>query len=114
MNAKKHGPRPKRLPDEGAAVDEHGRPPKAPSRTGPGSSPPSDPARVERAGKEGTHQKAGAKLPTESGGERATCNGGPNAREPALSGSRSARPDLRPAACEAVASGWRTLHIAAR
>ncbi|MCJ0869744.1 hypothetical protein [Streptomyces sp. AP-93] len=38
------------LPDEGAMVDEHGRPPGVPSRTGTGSSsPPSDPERVERA-----------------------------------------------------------------
>ncbi|MFD3540256.1 hypothetical protein ACFWUQ_12250 [Streptomyces sp. NPDC058662] len=38
------------LPDEGAPVDEHGRPPGAPSRTGTGSAaPPADPERVERA-----------------------------------------------------------------
>ncbi|MCX5409309.1 hypothetical protein OHA37_36325 [Streptomyces sp. NBC_00335] len=44
------GRRPVLLPDEGAMVDEHGRPPGAPSRTGTGSSsPPSDPERVERA-----------------------------------------------------------------
>ncbi|MFD6892238.1 hypothetical protein [Streptomyces sp. NPDC059957] len=42
--------RPELLPDEGAMVDEHGRPPGVPSRTGTGSSsPPSDPERVERA-----------------------------------------------------------------
>lgn len=88
MNAAKHGPRPKLLPDEGATVDGHGRPPKAPSRTGPGSSPPADPARVERAGKEGTHRKAGAKLPADSGGERATCHGGPNGPEARAVGLR--------------------------
>ncbi|MFZ3492808.1 hypothetical protein ACODT5_06125 [Streptomyces sp. 5.8] len=44
------GGRPELLPDEGAMVDEHGRPPGVPSRTGTGSSsPPSDPERVERA-----------------------------------------------------------------
>ncbi|MFF1412983.1 hypothetical protein ACFVX6_24965 [Streptomyces sp. NPDC058289] len=44
------GHRPGLLPDEGAMVDEHGRPPGVPSRTGTGSgSPPSDPERVERA-----------------------------------------------------------------
>ncbi|MFJ6793538.1 hypothetical protein [Streptomyces sp. NPDC091268] len=38
------------VPDEGAMVDEHGRAPGAPSRTGTGSSaPPADRARVERA-----------------------------------------------------------------
>lgn len=71
VNAKKHDPRPKLLPDEGATVDEHGRPPGVPSRTGPGAGPPADPARVERAGKEGTHRKTGAELPADSGGERA-------------------------------------------
>lgn len=44
------GRRPELLPDAGAMVDEHGRPPGAPSRTGTGSaSPPADPDRVERA-----------------------------------------------------------------
>lgn len=44
------GRRPGLLPDQGAMVDEHGRPPGTPSRTGTGSgSPPSDPERVERA-----------------------------------------------------------------
>ncbi|MFD3808691.1 hypothetical protein ACFWSF_14815 [Streptomyces sp. NPDC058611] len=38
------------LPDQGAEVDEHGRAPGAPSRTGTGSSaPPADPDRVEEA-----------------------------------------------------------------
>ncbi|MFD9304828.1 hypothetical protein ACFWCB_19575 [Streptomyces sp. NPDC060048] len=38
------------LPDMGAMVDEHGRPPGVPSRTGTGSTaPPADPERVERA-----------------------------------------------------------------
>ncbi|MGW1772044.1 hypothetical protein [Streptomyces sp. NPDC002104] len=38
------------LPDAGAMVDEHGRPPGAPSRRGTGSSAPAaDPERVERA-----------------------------------------------------------------
>ncbi|MGW5852168.1 hypothetical protein ACWFQ8_30185 [Streptomyces sp. NPDC055254] len=38
------------LPDEGAEVDEHGRAPGVPSRTGTGSgAPPADPERVERA-----------------------------------------------------------------
>lgn len=63
MNAKKHDPRPKLLPDEGAAVDEHGRLPGVPSRTGPGAGRPADPARVERAGKEGIHGKAGTQPP---------------------------------------------------
>ncbi|WP_327250822.1 hypothetical protein [Streptomyces sp. NBC_01244] len=46
-------PRPGLLPDEGAMVDEHGRPPGAPSRTGTGSgSPPCDPERVDRAAAE--------------------------------------------------------------
>ncbi|MFJ7265411.1 hypothetical protein ACIQV3_01865 [Streptomyces sp. NPDC099050] len=41
------------LPDEGAMVDEHGRPPGVPSRTGTGSgSPPSDQERVDRAAAE--------------------------------------------------------------
>lgn len=43
------------LPDNGAMVDEHGRAPGAPSRTGTGSSaPPADPQRVEKASE--THQ----------------------------------------------------------
>lgn len=47
------GPRPELLPDQGAMLDEHGRPPGVPSRTGTGSgSPPSDPERVERAAAE--------------------------------------------------------------
>ncbi|MFE9561540.1 hypothetical protein ACFYM0_10570 [Streptomyces sp. NPDC006487] len=47
------GHRPGLLPDEGAMVDEHGRPPGAPSRTGTGSgSPPCDPERVDRAAAE--------------------------------------------------------------
>lgn len=38
------------LPDDGAMVDEHGRAPGAPSRTGTGSSaPPADTERVEKA-----------------------------------------------------------------
>ncbi|MEU3060533.1 hypothetical protein AB0P12_28680 [Streptomyces subrutilus] len=41
------------LPDNGAMVDEHGRAPGVPSRTGTGSSaPPADAERVERALKE--------------------------------------------------------------
>ncbi|WP_030852663.1 hypothetical protein [Streptomyces sp. NRRL F-4474] len=63
MNAEKRDPRPGLLPDEGAAVDEHGRPPGAPSRTGPGTGPPADPARVERAAEEGKHTTAGAQPP---------------------------------------------------
>lgn len=37
------------LPDAGAMLDEHGRPPGVPSRTGTGSGPAADPARVEQA-----------------------------------------------------------------
>ncbi|MFD7097230.1 hypothetical protein [Streptomyces xanthophaeus] len=48
MVAKKD-PRPALLPDQGAAVDEHGRPPGVPSRTGPGGGPKADPDRVDRA-----------------------------------------------------------------
>ncbi|MFJ9078790.1 hypothetical protein ACIRO3_26650 [Streptomyces sp. NPDC102278] len=41
------------LPDSGAMVDEHGRRPGVPSRTGTGSSsPPADADRVERAVRE--------------------------------------------------------------
>lgn len=58
MNAKKQDPRPKLLPDEGAAVDEHGRPPGVPSRTGPGSGPPADSARVERADRDRPRKNA--------------------------------------------------------
>ncbi|MFF0549649.1 hypothetical protein ACFYUL_11860 [Streptomyces sp. NPDC004311] len=60
MKAKKQHPRPKLLPDEGAVVDEHGRPPGAPSRTGPGTGPPVGPTRVERAAEEADTQKASA------------------------------------------------------
>ncbi|MFJ6760737.1 MULTISPECIES: hypothetical protein [unclassified Streptomyces] len=60
MNAKKQYPGPKLLPDEGAAVDEHGRPPRAPSRTGPGTGP--DASRVERAAEEGDVRETGASL----------------------------------------------------
>lgn len=73
MNAKKQDPRPKLLPDEGAAVDEHGRPPGVPSRTGPGTGPPADPARVERAGRERRRRKAGAPLPTHPDEGRREC-----------------------------------------
>ncbi|MEV7443139.1 hypothetical protein AB0O22_18695 [Streptomyces sp. NPDC091204] len=58
MNAKKQDPLPKLLPDEGAAVDEHGRRPGVPSRTGTGMGPPADPARVERARREGREADA--------------------------------------------------------
>ncbi|MGW6617286.1 hypothetical protein ACWGA0_28025 [Streptomyces erythrochromogenes] len=72
MNAKKHDPRPKLLPDEGAAVDEHGRPPGVPSRTGPGIGPPADPTRVERAAQEGDVPEDGASLSAHpDDGERA-------------------------------------------
>ncbi|MFF3215760.1 hypothetical protein ACFYYB_34690 [Streptomyces sp. NPDC002886] len=38
------------LPDKGSMVDEHGRPPGTPSRTGTGSTAPAaHPDRVERA-----------------------------------------------------------------
>ncbi|RKT03129.1 hypothetical protein BX286_1051 [Streptomyces sp. 3211.6] len=37
------------LPDAGAMVDEHGRPPGVPSRTGTGAGPAADPARVDAA-----------------------------------------------------------------
>lgn len=37
------------LPDAGAMVDEHGRAPGVPSRTGTGSGPVADPARVDEA-----------------------------------------------------------------
>ncbi|MER7759205.1 hypothetical protein [Streptomyces sp. NPDC097619] len=37
------------LADEGAMVDEHGRPPGVASRTGTGAGPAADPARVARA-----------------------------------------------------------------
>ncbi|MEU2391797.1 hypothetical protein [Streptomyces sp. NPDC007369] len=38
------------VPDEGAMVDEHGRPPGVPSRSGTGSpQPPADPARYAEA-----------------------------------------------------------------
>lgn len=48
------------LPDEGAMVDEHGRPPGTRSRTGTGSdAPPADPVRVERAAKEDEPDAAG-------------------------------------------------------
>ncbi|WP_284581409.1 hypothetical protein [Streptomyces sp. 2P-4] len=41
---------PAMLPDEGAMVDEHGRPPGAPSRRGTGSAaPPADPERYAAA-----------------------------------------------------------------
>ncbi|MEU9253706.1 hypothetical protein AB0D66_17850 [Streptomyces sp. NPDC048270] len=39
-------------------VDEHGRPPGAPSRTGPGHGPPADPARVDRARAQEKREKA--------------------------------------------------------
>ncbi|MFF4496846.1 hypothetical protein [Streptomyces sp. NPDC001546] len=37
------------LPDAGAMVDEHGRPPGEPSRTGTGAGPAADPGRVDAA-----------------------------------------------------------------
>ncbi|MFJ8164440.1 hypothetical protein ACIRBY_26430 [Streptomyces sp. NPDC096136] len=37
------------LPDAGAMVDEHGRAPGTPSRTGTGAGPPADPVRVAAA-----------------------------------------------------------------
>ncbi|MEU8438645.1 hypothetical protein AB0F18_38320 [Streptomyces sp. NPDC029216] len=37
------------LPDAGAMVDEHGRAPGVPSRTGTGAGPAADPARVDEA-----------------------------------------------------------------
>lgn len=44
-----HGASP-RLPDNGAMIDEHGRPPGVASRTGTGSmAPPANPDRIERA-----------------------------------------------------------------
>ncbi|GLX38306.1 hypothetical protein [Streptomyces lavendulae] len=58
MNARKRDPRPELLPDQGAAVDEHGRPPGVPSRTGTGDGPPVDPDRVERAHREERDRKA--------------------------------------------------------
>ncbi|MET9605980.1 hypothetical protein ABZZ17_13045 [Streptomyces sp. NPDC006512] len=58
MGRKDPNPRPVLLPDEGAMVDEHGRPPGAPSRTGPGAGPPADPDRVDRARAEGGHDAA--------------------------------------------------------
>ncbi len=68
MNAKnKQDPRPNLLPDLGAAVDEHGRPPGATSRTGSGASPPADPDRVERAEKQTTHRSAVEQLPSDAG-----------------------------------------------
>lgn len=50
-------PRPE-LPDEGAMVDEHGRAPGVPSRTGTGSSaPPADAERIERAAAEAADRR---------------------------------------------------------
>lgn len=43
MGEKDPDPRPALLPDEGAMVDEHGRPPGVASRTGPGGGPPARP-----------------------------------------------------------------------
>ncbi|MEU9235530.1 hypothetical protein [Streptomyces subrutilus] len=61
-------PRETLLPDQGAMVDEHGRPPGAPSRTGPGDGPAADPARVDRARvqekREGTGEKPSADGPS--------------------------------------------------
>ncbi|WP_404953517.1 hypothetical protein [Streptomyces sp. 147326] len=58
MGEKDPNPRPSLLPDQGATVDEHGRPPGAASRTGPGGGPPADPDRVERAHAEKAREKA--------------------------------------------------------
>ncbi|GLX34210.1 hypothetical protein Sros01_02830 [Streptomyces roseochromogenus] len=58
MGEKDPNPRPALLPDEGAMVDEHGRPPGASSRTGPGGGPPADPDRVARARAEKRRGKA--------------------------------------------------------
>ncbi|MFG2749492.1 DUF6296 family protein [Streptomyces xanthophaeus] len=56
------------LQHQGAAVDDHGRPPGAPSRTGTASTaPPIDPERVREANAQGGH-RAGAAEPT--GGPR--------------------------------------------
>lgn len=60
MTGRKEDPRPELLPDHGAEVDEHGRRPGAPSRTGTGGGPPADPDRVARARKEDKDRKAGA------------------------------------------------------
>ncbi|MGW7435334.1 hypothetical protein [Streptomyces sp. NPDC054849] len=57
MGEKHPDPRPALLPDEGAMVDEHGRPPGAESRTGPGGGPPADPDRVERAMRRGRGER---------------------------------------------------------
>ncbi len=64
MSDRNQDPRSALLPDQGAAVDEHGRPPGAPSRTGPGHGPPVDPDRVERARAEEKHGKAGEEEPS--------------------------------------------------
>ncbi|KPI20575.1 hypothetical protein OV450_0041 [Actinobacteria bacterium OV450] len=58
------------LPDRGAAVDEHGRAPGVPSRTGTGAGPPADPDRVDRArarpsGKRTGHQRPEGGQPVE-------------------------------------------------
>lgn len=47
--SKKHSAGQARRPDRGDAVDEHGRPPGASSRTGTGDGPAADPDRVDRA-----------------------------------------------------------------
>ncbi|MEU9146672.1 hypothetical protein [Streptomyces sp. NPDC048349] len=65
MSGRNQDPRSALLPDAGAAVDEHGRPPGAPSRTGPGEGPPVDPDRVERARLAEKHGKAGEEPPVD-------------------------------------------------
>ncbi|WP_328623032.1 MULTISPECIES: hypothetical protein [unclassified Streptomyces] len=67
MTGKKQDQRPALLPDQGAEVDEHGRRSGVPSRTGPGSGPPADPDRVDRARKEDKGRKAGAGLSVDMG-----------------------------------------------
>lgn len=64
MDKKERDRRQALLPDAGAMKDEHGRPPGVPSRTGTGSGPVADPARVERSRKEGKRER-------EPGGRRA-------------------------------------------
>ncbi|OEJ35092.1 hypothetical protein [Streptomyces subrutilus] len=59
MSARNKDPRETLLPDQGAMVDEQGRPPGAPSRTGPGDGPSVDPTRVDRARAREKHEKTG-------------------------------------------------------
>ncbi|MFF4104424.1 hypothetical protein [Streptomyces sp. NPDC001903] len=63
MTGTREDPRPKLLLDQGAEVDEHGRRPGVPSRTGTGSGPPADPDRVDRARREGKDRKAAGEEP---------------------------------------------------